>query len=42
MLPSSNGRPPVVPYGYFVLVLGVNGFLGSYVADRLIQAGYKF
>ncbi len=40
MLPNLNGRPPVIPQGSIILVTGVNGFIGSHVADQLIQAGY--
>lgn len=40
MLPNLKGRPPVIPQGSIILVTGVNGFIGSHVADQLIQAGY--
>ena len=40
MLPNLNGRPPVIPPGSIILVTDVNGFIGSHVADQLIQAGY--
>ncbi|OAA56271.1 NAD dependent epimerase/dehydratase [Niveomyces insectorum RCEF 264] len=32
---------PVIPKGSTVLVTGVNGFIGSHVADQLIRFGYK-
>ena len=35
-----DGKPPVIPHGSIVLVTGANGFIGSHVADQLIQAGY--
>ena len=35
-----HGKPPAIPYGSTVLVTGANGFIGSHVADQLIQAGY--
>ena len=35
-----NGKPPAIPPGSTVLVTGANGFIGSHVADQLIQAGY--
>ena len=40
MLPNLNGRPPVIPPESIILVTGVNGYIGSHVADQLIQAGY--
>ena len=35
-----NGKPPVIPPGSTVLVTGANGYIGSHIADQLIQAGY--
>ena len=35
-----NGKLPVIPPGSIVLVTGANGYIGSHVADQLIQAGY--
>lgn len=32
---------PAVPYGEFIVVSGVTGFIGSHVADQLLTAGYK-
>ncbi|KAF7536253.1 hypothetical protein G7054_g4640 [Neopestalotiopsis clavispora] len=31
----------IIPRGSAVLVTGVNGFIGSHVADQLLKAGYK-
>ena len=36
-----NGKSPAIPPGFTVLVTGANGFIGSHVADQLIQAGYR-
>ncbi|KAF2138215.1 uncharacterized protein K452DRAFT_290798 [Aplosporella prunicola CBS 121167] len=32
---------PAIPKGSTVLVTGVNGFIGSHVADQFLQLGYK-
>lgn len=32
---------PAIPCNSLVLVTGVNGFIGSHVADQLMEAGYK-
>jgi nucleoside-diphosphate-sugar epimerase len=32
---------PAIPLGSVVLVTGVNGFIGSHIADQFLQAGYK-
>jgi len=32
---------PTIPKGSIVLVTGVNGFIGSHVADLLMEAGYR-
>lgn len=40
MPPSFNGKPPAIPLGSTILVTGANGFIGSHIADQLIQAGY--
>ena len=36
-----NGKPPAIAPGSLILVTGANGFIGSHVADQLIQAGYR-
>lgn len=33
--------PPVIPKDSIVLVTGVNGFIGSHIADQLMEAGYR-
>ena len=35
------GAPPVLEPGSLVLVSGANGYIGSHVADQLIQAEYR-
>lgn len=32
---------PAIPKGSIVLVTGINGFLGSHVADQFLQYGYN-
>lgn len=32
---------PAIPFGSLVLVTGVNGFIGSHIADQLLLAGYN-
>ena len=32
---------PIVPKGATVLVSGVNGFLGSHIADQFLRNGYR-
>lgn len=32
---------PAIPKGSLVLVTGVNGYIGSHVADQLLEAGYR-
>lgn len=32
---------PVIRPGSWILVTGVNGFIGSHIADQLLLAGYK-
>jgi nucleoside-diphosphate-sugar epimerase len=32
---------PAIPKGSTVLVTGVNGYIGSHVADQLLLAGYR-
>lgn len=36
-----NGKPPAIPIGSTILVTGVSGYIGSHVADQLLQAGYR-
>lgn len=38
MVPSDNF---VIPRGSTVMVTGVNGFIGSHVADQFLQFGFK-
>lgn len=32
---------PAIPKGSIVLITGVNGYIGSHVADQLMEAGYR-
>lgn len=41
MTPDFNGRSPAIAPDSLVLVTSFNGFIGSHVADQLIQAGYR-
>jgi nucleoside-diphosphate-sugar epimerase len=34
-------RDPAIPKGSWVLVTGINGYIGSHVGDQLLGAGYK-
>ncbi|KAF2102727.1 NAD(P)-binding protein [Rhizodiscina lignyota] len=34
-------QDPAIPQGSWVLVTGVNGYIGSHVADQVLAAGYK-
>ncbi|KAL9576090.1 MAG: hypothetical protein Q9212_007395, partial [Teloschistes hypoglaucus] len=36
-----KGKPPAIPPGSLVLVTGVNGYLGSHIADQFLEAGYR-
>lgn len=36
-----KGKSPVIPIGSLVLVTGINGYIGSHVADQLLQSGYR-
>ena len=36
-----NGKPPAIAPSSLILVTGVNCFIGSHVADQLLQAGYR-
>lgn len=38
MSPIQN---PALPEGSLVLVTGVNGFIGSHIADQILLAGYQ-
>ena len=41
MAPHSNGKPPAIAPCSLILVTGINGFIGSHVADQLLQADYR-
>lgn len=32
---------PALPEGSLILVTGVNGFIGSHIADQILLAGYR-
>lgn len=32
---------PAIPKNSLVLVTGVNGYIGSHIADQLLEAGYR-
>ena len=32
---------PAIPKDSLVLVTGVNGYIGSHIADQLLEAGYR-
>jgi nucleoside-diphosphate-sugar epimerase len=34
-------KDPAIPFGSWVVVSGVSGFIGSHVADQALAAGYK-
>lgn len=34
-------KNPAIPYGSTIVVTGCSGFIGSHVADQVINAGYK-
>ncbi|KAI4129959.1 MAG: hypothetical protein LQ341_006514 [Variospora aurantia] len=36
-----RGQEPAIPIGSLVLVTGINGYIGSHVADQLFQAGFR-
>ncbi|KAK2614900.1 hypothetical protein N8I77_001690 [Diaporthe amygdali] len=40
-MPLKGIASPDIPYGSLVVVSGVNGFIGSHVADQALSAGYK-
>ena len=41
MAPDLSGKPPAIPLGALVLVTGVTGYIGTHVADQLLQARYR-
>ncbi|KAL8646004.1 MAG: hypothetical protein Q9210_006386 [Variospora velana] len=36
-----RGKEPAIPFGSLVLVTGISGYIGSHVADQLLQAGFR-
>jgi GDP-D-mannose dehydratase len=34
-------KDPAIPFGSWVVISGVSGFIGSHVADQALVAGYK-
>ncbi|KAJ0414904.1 NAD(P)-binding protein [Aspergillus carlsbadensis] len=36
-----NIKEPAIPFGSWVVISGVSGFIGSHVADQALAAGYK-
>ncbi|KAL8955791.1 MAG: hypothetical protein Q9183_006524, partial [Haloplaca sp. 2 TL-2023] len=36
-----KGKKPAIPLDALVLVTGISGYIGSHVADQLLQAGYR-
>lgn len=40
MIYDLKGKSPAIPIGSLVLVTGISGYIGSHVADQLLQAGY--
>lgn len=41
MTPDFDGRAPAIAPGSLTLVTGVNGFIGSHIADQLLSLGYR-
>ncbi|KAL8721136.1 MAG: hypothetical protein Q9225_002119 [Loekoesia sp. 1 TL-2023] len=41
MVYDLKGKSPAIPIGSLVLVTGISGYIGSHVADQLLQAGYR-
>lgn len=37
----TNIQEPAIPEGLTVLVTGVNGFIGSHVADQFLRSGFR-
>jgi len=40
-MPLKGISSPAIPYGSLVAVSGVNGFIGSHVADQALAAGFR-
>ena len=40
-MPVPGIEDPAVPYGSLIVVTGASGFIGSYVVDQALSAGYK-
>jgi len=41
MSPNFNNKPLAIEPNSLILVTGANGFIGSHVADQLLEAGYR-
>ncbi|KAL8763274.1 MAG: hypothetical protein Q9203_007427 [Teloschistes exilis] len=41
MVYDLKGKAPAIPQGSLVLVTGVNGYIGSHIADQFLEAGYR-
>ncbi|KAG6353785.1 hypothetical protein INS49_005265 [Diaporthe citri] len=40
-MPLKGISSPAIPYGSLIVVSGVNGFIGSHVADQTLAAGFR-
>lgn len=40
-MPLRGIHSPAIPYGSLIVVSGVNGFIGSHVADQTLAAGFR-
>lgn len=40
-MPLKGVPSPAIPYGSLIVVSGVNGFIGSHVADQTLAAGFR-
>lgn len=40
-MPLKGIPSPAIPYGSLIVVSGVNGFIGSHVADQALAAGFR-